>query len=193
MAVRRPTAARARSARLIGITTPRRSNGFSRNGRHGCRRSRRRTAPCSCGAICPELPGALDSSRPAASATRPRPSAGKNSTLMARRSWAWGFTRGQTPRTACLPRAALRNGATRVSCRSSGRPRLDEHSEKPDEAYSRMQRLFAGPYLELFGRKLRPGWTVWGNEIRRADFTGPRTPPLYRPPTAINQIEGELR
>ena len=57
-------------------------------------------------------------------------------------------------------------------------PATDEHSEKPDEAYSRMQRLFAGPYLELFGRKPRPGWTVWGNEIRRADFTGAANSPL---------------
>jgi N6-adenosine-specific RNA methylase IME4 len=42
-----------------------------------------------------------------------------------------------------------------------------EHSEKPDEAYRRMERLYAGPRLELFARKERPGWTVWGNEIKR--------------------------
>jgi N6-adenosine-specific RNA methylase IME4 len=41
------------------------------------------------------------------------------------------------------------------------------HSEKPDEAYARMKRLFGGPYLELFARKERPGWTTWGNEIPR--------------------------
>ena len=45
---------------------------------------------------------------------------------------------------------------------------VGEHSEKPDEAYLRMQRLFGGPYLELFARKERPGWTVWGNEIEIA-------------------------
>jgi N6-adenosine-specific RNA methylase IME4 len=39
------------------------------------------------------------------------------------------------------------------------------HSEKPDEAYRRMQRLFGGPYLELFARKPRAGWTTWGDEI----------------------------
>ena len=32
-------------------------------------------------------------------------------------------------------------------------PVLDEHSEKPSEAYSRMQRLFGSPCLEMFGRK----------------------------------------
>ena len=40
-----------------------------------------------------------------------------------------------------------------------------EHSRKPDEVRSRIERLVAGPYLELFGREQAPGWTVWGNEI----------------------------
>ena len=39
-----------------------------------------------------------------------------------------------------------------------------EHSRKPDEAYRRIERYAAGPYLELFARQRRPGWTVWGNE-----------------------------
>jgi N6-adenosine-specific RNA methylase IME4 len=42
-----------------------------------------------------------------------------------------------------------------------------EHSEKPEEVRRRIERLFPGPYLELYGRKLVPGWTVWGNEIPR--------------------------
>jgi N6-adenosine-specific RNA methylase IME4 len=41
------------------------------------------------------------------------------------------------------------------------------HSEKPDEAYARMERLFGGPRLELFARKPRDGWVTWGNEIPR--------------------------
>jgi N6-adenosine-specific RNA methylase IME4 len=40
-----------------------------------------------------------------------------------------------------------------------------EHSRKPDEILGRIERLVAGPYLELFGREQVPGWTVWGNEI----------------------------
>jgi hypothetical protein len=44
------------------------------------------------------------------------------------------------------------------------------HSEKPDEAYRRMQRLYGGPYLELFARKKREGWTTWGDEIPRERF-----------------------
>jgi N6-adenosine-specific RNA methylase IME4 len=46
------------------------------------------------------------------------------------------------------------------------------HSEKPDEAYRRMERLFGGPYLELFARRPREGWKTWGNEIER-----PAVPP----------------
>lgn len=39
-----------------------------------------------------------------------------------------------------------------------------EHSRKPDEIHERIERLVAGPYLELFGRQRRSGWTTWGDE-----------------------------
>ena len=39
------------------------------------------------------------------------------------------------------------------------------HSEKPHEAYERIERLFKGPYCELFARNTREGWDGWGNEI----------------------------
>jgi N6-adenosine-specific RNA methylase IME4 len=39
-----------------------------------------------------------------------------------------------------------------------------QHSRKPDCVYQRIERLVAGPYLELFARQKRPGWDVWGNE-----------------------------
>lgn len=39
-----------------------------------------------------------------------------------------------------------------------------EHSRKPDCVYGRIERLVEGPYLELFARTQRPGWTVWGNQ-----------------------------
>lgn len=42
-----------------------------------------------------------------------------------------------------------------------------EHSRKPDEAYDRIERLFAGPYLEMFARTCRPGWGAWGNEMHK--------------------------
>lgn len=39
-----------------------------------------------------------------------------------------------------------------------------EHSRKPDQQYSNIQRMYHGPYLELFGRQHWAGWDVWGNE-----------------------------
>jgi N6-adenosine-specific RNA methylase IME4 len=45
-----------------------------------------------------------------------------------------------------------------------------KHSEKPEEVRRRIERLYAGPYLELYARKAVPGWTCWGNEIPRAQF-----------------------
>jgi N6-adenosine-specific RNA methylase IME4 len=40
-----------------------------------------------------------------------------------------------------------------------------EHSRKPDCVYQRIERLVAGPYLELFARSTRPGWSSWGNQV----------------------------
>jgi N6-adenosine-specific RNA methylase IME4 len=39
-----------------------------------------------------------------------------------------------------------------------------EHSRKPDELYSVIEACSPGPYLELFARYPRPGWTSWGDE-----------------------------
>ena len=39
-----------------------------------------------------------------------------------------------------------------------------EHSRKPDELYSIIEACSPGPYLELFARGSRKGWTTWGNE-----------------------------
>lgn len=39
-----------------------------------------------------------------------------------------------------------------------------EHSRKPDGIHERIERLVAGPYVELFARQKRPGWDCWGNE-----------------------------
>lgn len=47
--------------------------------------------------------------------------------------------------------------------------RRREHSRKPDETRERIERLVAGPYLELFARESRPGWTTWGDEASKFD------------------------
>lgn len=39
-----------------------------------------------------------------------------------------------------------------------------EHSRKPDRVPGDIARLFAGPYVELFARQQRPGWSAWGNQ-----------------------------
>lgn len=45
-----------------------------------------------------------------------------------------------------------------------------EHSEKPHEFRKIIERLYDGPYLELFARHQaskfkRKGWTFWGNQV----------------------------
>ena len=39
------------------------------------------------------------------------------------------------------------------------------HSEKPEAAFALIEAVSPGPRLELFARRARPGWTVWGNEV----------------------------
>lgn len=39
-----------------------------------------------------------------------------------------------------------------------------QHSRKPDEIYSSVSRLLAGPYLDLFSREHREGWDSFGFE-----------------------------
>ncbi len=62
--------------------------------------------------------------------------------------------RGKNART-------LPPGRSQVNYISS---RKREHSRKPDEQYDLIESCSAGPYLELFARGTRPGWTIWGNQ-----------------------------
>jgi N6-adenosine-specific RNA methylase IME4 len=63
-------------------------------------------------------------------------------------------TRGRNART-------LPPGRRQVNLLAS---RKREHSRKPDEQYPIVEACSPGPYLELFGRGVRRGWTVWGNQ-----------------------------
>ena len=38
------------------------------------------------------------------------------------------------------------------------------HSSKPDEAYEFVESCSPGPYIDVFGRADRDGWSVWGQE-----------------------------
>lgn len=42
--------------------------------------------------------------------------------------------------------------------------RKREHSRKPDEQYELIMNCSPGPYLELFARHSRTGWSSWGDE-----------------------------
>ena len=50
------------------------------------------------------------------------------------------------------------------------RSRKREHSRKPDELYDVIEACSPGPYLELFARHPRDGWTQWGDEIGEKVF-----------------------
>jgi N6-adenosine-specific RNA methylase IME4 len=39
------------------------------------------------------------------------------------------------------------------------------HSQKPDELYDMIEHCSPAPFLELFARSNRRGWTQWGDEI----------------------------
>lgn len=43
--------------------------------------------------------------------------------------------------------------------------RKQEHSRKPVEMYDLIESCSPGPYLELFARERRAGWTQWGDEV----------------------------
>lgn len=62
--------------------------------------------------------------------------------------------RGPNARTAAAGRTQVNFLATRKR----------EHSRKPDEQYPLIESCSPGPYLELFARGPRAGWTVWGNQ-----------------------------
>ena len=42
--------------------------------------------------------------------------------------------------------------------------RKREHSRKPDELYDVIESCSRGPFIEMFARGSRPGWTTWGNQ-----------------------------
>lgn len=63
-------------------------------------------------------------------------------------------TRGRNARTLAPGRRQVNMLGTRKR----------EHSRKPDEQYDLIEACSWGPYLELFSRGARPGWTVWGDQ-----------------------------
>lgn len=62
--------------------------------------------------------------------------------------------RGKNARTLAPGRTQVNYVATRKR----------EHSRKPDEQYDIIESCSPGPYLEMFARGIRDGWSVWGNQ-----------------------------
>lgn len=46
--------------------------------------------------------------------------------------------------------------------------RSDVHSQKPELVAQMIERLYDGPYAELFARDERAGWSCWGNQVNAA-------------------------
>lgn len=95
-------------------------------------------------------------------------------------------TRGKAART-------LQPGRTQVNYFEAKEPdgdivktRKREHSRKPDEQYKIIESCSWGPYLELFARGERPGWSVWGNQ---ADDTYEPTWKTYKYNSSIAAAE----
>ena len=73
--------------------------------------------------------------------------------------------RGRNARTLAAGRRQVNLLATRKR----------EHSRKPDEQYAIIEACSAGPYLELFARGVRAGWTSWGDEAAEGYRPGWKT------------------
>lgn len=54
---------------------------------------------------------------------------------------------------------------------------VSQHSRKPVEAHQRIEAFCPGPRLELFARKRRRGWTVFGNQLETVGATPTKAPP----------------
>lgn len=68
----------------------------------------------------------------------------------------WLFTRGSPKR--------LGKGVEQIIHCPRG-----AHSAKPEQQYGLIERLVGGPYLEMFARTTKPGWTAWGNQVGARD------------------------
>jgi N6-adenosine-specific RNA methylase IME4 len=62
----------------------------------------------------------------------------------------------------------LKPGRTQVNIIPS---RKREHSRKPDETYDIIEGCSTGPFLEMFARGTRKGWTAWGNQAEEYEPT----------------------
>jgi N6-adenosine-specific RNA methylase IME4 len=67
--------------------------------------------------------------------------------------------------------------------------RKQEHSRKPATAYGIIESCSPGPYLELFARERREGWSQWGDEVDTYSNSRPNYPPY----TGANGLKSQGR
>lgn len=63
-----------------------------------------------------------------------------------------------------------------------------QHSAKPEEIRHMIERASPGPYLELFGRRTAPGWTVFGNQVAVDLFNAEEPDPAPIPAAAPHRV-----
>ncbi len=91
-------------------------------------------------------------------------------------------TRGKNARTLAPGRTQVNYMATRKR----------EHSRKPDEQYRLIEECSPGPYLELFGRGIRPNWSTWGDQADNSYAPGWQTY-AYNSASASANSEGRVQ
>jgi N6-adenosine-specific RNA methylase IME4 len=78
------------------------------------------------------------------------------------------FGMGRTVRAAHETAIVAHRGRPPIksrSIRSVFAAEVGEHSAKPELFFGLVEALSDGPYVELFARRPRPGWTCLGNEV----------------------------
>lgn len=65
-----------------------------------------------------------------------------------------------------------RHGTLKANCRIDSVwfnwPRTAKHSKKPEGFYQMVEKVSPGPCLDMFARKQREGWDVFGDEVERS-------------------------
>lgn len=60
----------------------------------------------------------------------------------------------------------VKSHARNISSLVGGMPiKATRHSKKPEAMYELIEKRSIGPYLEMFARNYRDGWSSWGNEV----------------------------
>jgi N6-adenosine-specific RNA methylase IME4 len=90
--------------------------------------------------------------------------------------WGTGYNTRQNPEPCILARIGNPRRLN-ADVHSVIMAPVGAHSEKPEEVARRIERLFPGPYVELFARRPRDGWRTWGNELPAPTVTPADTVP----------------